>query len=653
MDADSGLPLQHTSTSTGILMVTRARESGREIKSPPAFFDFEALNVSRGGLLEEALLATECPVGRTSIAALRRVLNQTPLPVRLPQILGTKVSDLGSAEIQELFQLIEDVIARKNNKSLYNDSINSRSILANCNIPLKDNRYIRNFRFSSRFEIPGRTDKSIWDELCVPSADDADLRVPISKQDFKNLEERNRNSYNKIQKTKAFIISKCKETLDEHESLVRLILETKSHGAPNLDKRSEAALERGNVPAMKRRVYEKMPFQDRLWIICNAIERFQSYKNLCARTLRLNGLTILYPLTANIDSNHELLATALSDYYLPRLAVTACSVLLALDSIWNSDALYSLTPPDIRPTKTGYHLNGLKGRGNQRQDFDINDNQSLEAELDILADSLDDAEITEREAVRAIKLLLVNHERIKYFSGIQDAHLFASLNVGPTPESLFVYAVQDKAVREFCNHHNLPPLSMRDIRTIGAHAAYLRPNGGIHLANALLKHKSLSTTADYLRSSIINTLCDANIFRFMKKLQASILFACGRTDILKAQKIPDHFIDKDLLFPISPLQGESEDSLIDKWLDANGNMQLEIGPDEIHHCAAQYAFYRDNFFDLSVASPERFIKRHLPRIVTCIALRNVIRGSTHAALLAQHEETYRGPSPFDFNPLRG
>ncbi|MDR8397034.1 MULTISPECIES: hypothetical protein [Paraburkholderia] len=653
MDVDADSPLQHTVTPTGVLMLTRARDTGRSIARAPVLIDFDELGIARGGLLETALLATECPIGRATLNCLRRVLNLAPLPLKLTQLLGTKIHELGSADILEIFGLIEDVLARRNTKSLYTDSVNARSILKNCNLPLKDNRYISNFKFSSRFPIPPRGVISLWSEFHVPDSTDADLRTPISQQDFNSIEERNKNAYKKIEKTKALLISKCKETLDAHESLVRLLLETKYRNAPALDKRSKKSLERGNIPCMKKEVYEKMTEEDRLWIICDAIERFQIYNNLTARTLRLSGITALYPLVATTKSSHELLAAALSDYYLPRLAVTACSILLTLESTWNADTLYSLTRADIQTTKSGFHLTGLKGRGNQPQDFKLEQDDSLEAELEILARESEDVEITDSEAVRALKLLLANQERIKIFTEIEKAHLFSSLRLGKHSESIFVYAVQDTAILEFCKHHNLPRLSLKDIRTIGAHAAYLRPNGGIHLANALLRHRSLATTSDYLRSSIINALCDANILRFMKKLQASILFSCGREDILISKNISNDFIDKDLLFPISPFQSEGEQSLIDKWLDASGEMKLEIGVIEIHHCAAQYAFYRDNFGELSTASPERFIKRHLPRIVTCVALRNVIRGSTHSALLMQLEEKYREPWPFVANPLNG
>ncbi|TCF98954.1 hypothetical protein BZM26_21850 [Paraburkholderia strydomiana] len=516
MNVDADSPLQHTVTPVGVLMVTKSRHTGRTLTNAPILIDFKELGIRQGGLLETALLACECPVGKATLGQLRYVLKQAPLPSRLTDLLGAKVQDLGSGDILELFRLIEDVVERKEHESRYSISINARSIIKNCDTPLRDSRLIKDFQFRSRFPIPTRGERSLWSEFHIPNSEDTDLRTPISRQDFNSLEERNKNAYRTIEKTKSLLILKCKETLDAHESLVRLLLETKSRDIPKLDSRSKVSLKRGNIPCMKKRVYAKMDEEDRLWIICNAIERFQIYSNLSAKTLRLAGIKALYPLTEKPKSTRALLAAALSDYYLPRLAVTACSILLTLESAWNADTLFSLTSSDIKETNSGFHLIGLKGRGNEPQDFKIEKADPLDAELQISDRESDIVDITESEAVRAIKLLLANAERIKLFSGIENAHLFSSLRIGTNSHSMFVHEIQDHAILEFCRHHNLPKLSLADIRTIGAHAAYLRPNGGIHVANVLLKHKSLATTSDYLRSSIINTLCDANILRFMK-----------------------------------------------------------------------------------------------------------------------------------------
>jgi hypothetical protein len=656
MAQDVETPLEHTRTSTGIAMAAWKRLYGREQPPFTVFFDFTALGIAFGGLLEEALLATECPINLSTIQPLKRVLSLDTIPAELARYLGTPAKELGSADVIDIFELLEQAIASKPEKlAQYDDSVRARSVLANCRIPLKDNRRIGDFRFKSRFDMPIRGTKSLWHHLNISSSADKDLRIPISMQDFDSLKERNKNALTTIQKTKEFIVSKCVETLDAHESLVRLILDIKTGAPAPLDKRSQVALRRGHIPCLKKTVYSKLTDKQRLWIILDAIERFKFYESLpkYGHFLRLSGIKTLYPLTADITSNRELLTVALSDYYLPRLAVTACSILLCIECTWNADTLYSLTPEDIVPTKNGYLLLGLKGRGNQEQSCHIEDLKSGDIESENVSDEPDNIEVTNAQAIRAIKLLLVNHQRIRLYTKQENPHLFASLNSANRVDSLFVYGIQDEAIKDFCKHHNLPPLNFSDLRDIASHAEYLRPGGDIYHVNSILNHVHLATTAGYLHSTIIDALCDANILRFMKKLQASILFACGRTDLLKKKGIPDKFIDKDLLFPISPLQEESETSLIDKWLASDGTITLAIGPEEIHHCALQYAYYRDNFAALSASAPERFVRRHLPRIVTCVALRNVIQASTHAALLSQYEEKYREPSPFASNPLRG
>jgi len=194
------------------------------------------------------------------------------------------------------------------------------------------------------------------------------------------------------------------------------------------------------------------------------------------------------------------------------------------------------------------------------------------------------------------------------------------------------------ALHEFCDFHNLPRFSFRKLRGLAAHANYLSPEGSIYTVNAFLNHADLGTTSIYLNSTILKSLQAANILRYMKKLAASILFTCGREDIIEKKKIDRKHIDTTLLFPASPMEPEAVRSRIDQWLDSSGDLQLVIGEEEVQHCAIQYHYYKNHFTELANANVERFVYRHLPRIVATIAMRRIIEASRHKAILTEFEE---------------
>ncbi|MFL9914815.1 hypothetical protein PQR75_05330 [Paraburkholderia fungorum] len=480
-------------------------------------------------------------------------------------------------------------------------------------------------------------------------------------KDFDSLEERNRNSATVVRKTRDFVSRKCVETLDSYEYLVSKILEIKASPRPTLRKNTLESLENGNIPCQKHGSRNKTPEETRLWLILNAIEDNKYYiKPPEPGTLRLQNISILTTLTAKPAWGPDLFATALSDYYIPRLVTVACIILIALETGWNADAIYSLTSQDIVRTRTGYQLIGLKGRGNQQQNATVVDpdlKPPKNAEVEAFSDEDDESDIDKDKyashpaTVRAIDLLLKNLEQIKRHTGIETSRVFLSLNLKKKSPNMFIDTIYDEALSDFCKHNHFPNLSLKDIRDIAAHHWYLCPDGSVYQVNVFLNHKDLTTTSIYLHSTILESLYDANILRYMKKLSASIIFSCGRKDILESKiTLKDH-VDEDLLFPVSPMQPESDKSRVDKWLDANGEINVKIGRNEIHHCASQYLHYRNGFDEMANSNPERFVRYHLPRIVTCIALRNVILMSTHAAILTDYEEKLHAPSPIASNKL--
>ena len=456
--------------------------------------------------------------------------------------------------------------------------------------------------------------------------------MPVSAIDFdSSLEVRKTAALSNLQGIRDHIAKKCIETLDTHETLVASILSIKECGLDGLPHPLPKLLSQGRIISVKR--FNTLSEEDQVRVILHTIERDKLYQRP-ANALKMAGLSMFYPLS-HARTTRVIFGTSLSDFYLPRLAVIACILLIGIETGWNSEVILSMNAEDVIPNETGYHLVGIKGRTHRRQWTEI----PVDPDSDLEADATD-RDVRMPRTIRAIKLLLAHQRRIELFADKTDVPLCATLDLKLRKrESLqFHLPMFSVALHEFCDFHNLPRFSFRKLRGLAAHANYLSPEGSIYTVNAFLNHADLGTTSIYLNSTILKSLQAANILRYMKKLAASILFTCGREDIIEKKKIDRKHIDTTLLFPASPMEPEAVRSRIDQWLDSSGDLQLVIGEEEVQHCAIQYHYYKNHFTELANANVERFVYRHLPRIVATIAMRRIIEASRHKAILTEFEE---------------
>ncbi|MFL9898874.1 hypothetical protein PQR71_12020 [Paraburkholderia fungorum] len=543
-------------------------------------------------------------------------------------------------------------------KSQYELSGQIQRVFRSCQESLADGKLVGEVRYTSIYEAPPSS-RGNWKPIEIPNHPDPETRGPLSKIDFETLAERNENALRHLTSVRDYIANKCIEVLDAHESLVRNLIDIKERGLSGLPSSIAKPLEVGKNP--KRGRIPALEPADRIQVALYLVERDCLYRATPKDTLILREQSILEPLAMKVSA-HWLFDALLSDYYLPRIAVTACAVILAMETGWNIETLYSMSASDVVKTDIGYTLLGIKSRIKRRQtalvlidtgpppsnkghtiNGDAGDaSPSDKAEHE---DEDGDRDITTSHATRAIELLLAHNRRIEFFTSQVRPPLLASLRLQRGHLQIFELYSASTALRMFTKKLNLPKLVFRDFRHLYAHINYLSPDGDIFTVSVILNHADLATTSEYLHSTITKALQDANILRYMNKLAASILWVCGREDIISKKKIDRKYIDEKLLFPASPMQAEGTDCLIDQWINSSGETQLLIGEEEILHCALQYEYYFKHFNELINANMERFSRFHLPRIVICVALRRVILASRHRSVLTKFEESSNG-TPF-------
>jgi hypothetical protein len=322
----------------------------------------------------------------------------------------------------------------------------------------------------------------------------------------------------------------------------------------------------------------------------------------------------------------------LSEWYLPRLVVTASAICLAATTALNVGLITSLSLSNVLERAGIIYLVGLKARSAQLQCVAITGQPN---EIDEQNEEIpDEIRIENTSCMRAVKILVENAKRVSALLGLPDVNLTSCLSQKSRTPKLAALDFYD-SICQFWDYHDSHHVSSRDLRRLCAHIDLLSPGGSIYTVQTLLGHADAKTTLTYINTNIVNLLLDANVMRFMKKLAATILFSTGRKGLLSKHGLSENDVQP-LLFPVSEASNRS--SAADDWIESNGTLKLSIGSAELKHCATQYAYYKRRFLQLCSENPLRFSSIHLPRILFCFALRKVILASPHAAQLINFEE---------------
>lgn len=156
----------------------------------------------------------------------------------------------------------------------------------------------------------------------------------------------------------------------------------------------------------------------------------------------------------------------------------------------------------------------------------------------------------------------------------------------------------------------------------------------MYSVQALLTHKDRTITVEYVNSKIIMELYEANIRRFMRKLEATALFRLKRSGELAERGLSQ----KDIQLPLFPVTDAlSTRTLVDEWIFQEEEVKISLGVAELAQCARQLKYYKLSYERLITENPARFVELHFPRMLFCAAIREIAKASPHWSIYRRIE----------------
>lgn len=622
------LPSNHTWTRSSVAYVLR--ELGGKPGDRTVTIDLSALDLPSHCFLRDVLKAAKFPLHNGYAYGMRYAIEALSKHANTVEILRRPSPEVSIADVRTLFETIESAISTKLGIDQLHYSFSSRYLFTQYSGKIAEGEKVKNCGFSSKFKGNSRRLQQGRD-LAGPKGRAA---PPTVTSDFDSLEERDKKSLALVETQAAEIRSICEKSLNEHEQVQHIIRTARDEGLPLQSRKLTCSkLLKGRKPSGVTLRAIKDP-NDSLRIAVFLMDKESWHTQGRLGFFPLIRLSQLAPYCEEPNAN-QIGELMLSESYMPRLTITACTVIIALATALNAGVIALLTLSNVVETDSSIMLVGLKARSAQLVNAEVSDatEKSESGNEDVVEGVPDEIKIKDSLCAKALRLLIENAKRLKNAFGLDDIILTTCLSLKTRKPKLMSFNFY-KAGAHFWKYHNSHHISARDLRRLAAHIDLLSPNGSVYTVQTLLGHANVKTTYAYINTNIVNRLLDANMMRFMKKLAASLLFATGRTGLL----IEHGLSEKDVqpkLFPISDMSGRT--SKVDAWLSSNGAMKLNIGMAELRHCAVQYNFYKRNFTRLCNENPHRFSSVHLPRILFCFALRKVILASQHSALLVNYE----------------
>jgi hypothetical protein len=295
----------------------------------------------------------------------------------------------------------------------------------------------------------------------------------------------------------------------------------------------------------------------------------------------------------------------------------------------------------------GYTIQGVKHKTGQIQKVELTNLPELEDESDDEPDeassTLPSKKVTDPLCMHALELLMQHRRNINnHFKTVKSQSIFVSMRFATRNSPTFLFAVGKlpSYLRKFCRLTGLDEFTFSDLRHRAAHTRYLATGRDIIQTQLFMGHTTADVTTVYLNSTIIRILGEANLLKYVTLLSNCVLYATGRKDKLDSKQLARVEKNNLLLFPPSTLEDKDVDCIADRWVESFGRMPFRIGKPEVAHIALQYRLYTRNLPALVQAGHERFVARHLPRIVFCCALYEVVANGPLSHELKRFEAAY-------------
>lgn len=567
------------------------------------FYDFAKLRVQRKGLLEQVLRGESLPFNAVESAQTLRMLSAICRKREAREILGTPSKLLSRAHILRLYTLAEDVIDKADTITAKNAvSTQYRSMFSRSECKIGNGEAIKEIVFHSRFKSRNhnevKAERGVLNQaklIVAEHEDHASLHdkvLTLMKDDLSSIEEA------------------CWKSIENFKSAKRALALAR-----------EAYLSAYPGPSVSRtRVKHEHRLGRKMWELHR--ERFFHYAEVTkridrsAKTLSLASVLDLPPFADVVSDLFPLLKVTAHEaffveFYLPRAVIEAAEVLFLIYTGWNPDTVISITPRDIQTGADYFDMVSIKSKNGQ----------------------LHSKRIVRREHARfyeLIELLLWHNKNVDDFWVRDDASLFATWSLKKL-KHVFRTLSDSYHVQYLIEPYGLPYFAKKQLRDQVANILYLTTNDPF-LVKEHLGHGDIHAILAYLNQHVIRLLSEANIRRFQDRMAATIVWTAGGDQEIERRGFKKSDVDSHLLFPVGD-QGTDSRAQCDQWISSLGTMKLQIGPAEVEYLRFQINYYAENLQRIKQNNPKRFLMYHVPRLVFCAALSEIVRHSKFAHLL--------------------
>ena len=579
--------------------------------------DFSPRIFSKSSLLARLFdaNATEQPMNRKEARRVLGALEHLAQSESFWAILQSKPESLSPQQIVDLLTYLEDRIDKKKIKNKNQNAGKERTFFGRGEIHLKNgdtvNTTIR--KFKSRFPYSRKEYSDLVDEY-------------VSAPPFSTVVELNEQVKSAYDKRLKDILKACEKDIDQHIDYVKYFDKLKKDP---LSKKYEDSFSKRTGDSFQINVTSSA-----LTLSCDARlievrelykhDKFEAFKRSGNSFYRASGVELYgFYRFSRVEDNQRIYGDSplrLYGYFLPLRILLACQIVLMTVTASNAASIRSLSRERIQETPSDFYLECIKTKTNK----------IIRPKINKRFNPL---------AAKVINLLLKHDKNIGELGWRRssDSVFCALQDFGEGFEfSLFAYAIVFKYFKEW---HDLKPFKIEDLRDLAAQQDYLTHKDPFRV-QALLSHRNLETTDEYLMDNIIGLLNRANVAEYMRRLAPSIVYSISPVSVME-HGFDTNKVDPNLLFPVSNYD-DVTNSHSDLWLLNMDEYRFRIDAESIKHCAYQMNYYKTHLDALITANKSRFVYYHLPRILFCKALHSLIISSEYGNLMQKAEEVFNG-----------
>jgi hypothetical protein len=567
------------------------------------FYDFAKLRVQRKGLLEEVLRGESLPLNTVESAQTLRMLFAICRKKEARDILGTPSRLLSKAHILRLYNMAEDAIQKADTITTKNAvSTQYRCMFSRSECKIGNGEAIKDIEFQSRFRSSNHHEVKAGRGVLNPAK-----LIVVDHDDHASLQDK--------------VLFLMKEDLSSIENACWKSIEQFKGAKRSLELAREAYLSAYPDPFVAgARILHEHKLGRKMWQLHQ--KQFYEYAEATKRIdwkPKTPSLAAVLDLPPFADDVSDLFAnlkvsvyeTFFVEFYLPKAVIEAAEILFLIYTGWNPDTVISITPRDIQRGADYFDMVSIKSKNGQ----------------------LHSKRVIRRENPRfyeLIELLLWHNKNIDEFWVRADSSLFATWSL-KNQRYAFRTMSDSMHIQYLVEPYGLPHFAKKQLRDQAANILYLTTNDPF-LVKEHLGQGDIHAILAYLNQHVIRVLSEANIRRFQDRMAATIVWTAGGDQAVEKRGFKKSDVDSHLLFPVGD-QGTESQALCDQWISSLGTMKLRIGLGEIEYLKFQINYYTENLQRLKQNNPKRFLLYHVPRLVFCAALTEIVRHSQFAHLL--------------------